>query len=265
MITTNFVPGSPSWLDLGAPDIDAAAAFYGGVFGWEYSPAGPEAQGYGAFQLDGKSVAAVGPLTEEGAMSAWMIYFTTSDAQATARAVQAAGGTVRVPPTDIGDEGFFAQFSDPDGGQFAVFEPGRQQGFQAVDAPGTLVWTELCTTNAAGAKEFYGSVFGWQTEDMPMPGGGGAYTLIAPAGEAKERQHGGIAQLAPEHLAQTNGTRPYWHPVFGSADCDATAAAVGMHGGKVLMGPEDMEDVGRLAVCHDPAGAEFVILTAAES
>jgi predicted enzyme related to lactoylglutathione lyase len=31
------------------------------------------------------------------------------------------------------------------------------------------------------------------------------------------------------------------------------------------MGPEDAEGVGRLAVCVDPAGADFVVLTPAES
>lgn len=40
MITTDFVPGSPCWLDLGAPDVRAAAAFYGTVLGWEYESMG---------------------------------------------------------------------------------------------------------------------------------------------------------------------------------------------------------------------------------
>lgn len=43
MLTTHYVPGSPNWLDLGAPDIDAAVAFYTGVFDWTFQSAGPEA------------------------------------------------------------------------------------------------------------------------------------------------------------------------------------------------------------------------------
>mgnify|MGYP001067420565 CR=1 FL=1 len=31
---TSYAPGTPSWVDLGTPDIDAAVAFYGGLFGW---------------------------------------------------------------------------------------------------------------------------------------------------------------------------------------------------------------------------------------
>lgn len=34
MLSTDYVPGAPNWVDLGTPDVDAAAAFYGAVFGW---------------------------------------------------------------------------------------------------------------------------------------------------------------------------------------------------------------------------------------
>jgi predicted enzyme related to lactoylglutathione lyase len=264
MITTDFVPGSPCWIDLGAPDVAAAAAFYGSVFGWEFESFGPEAGDFGAFRLDGKTVGGVGPLTEEGARSAWMIYFSTPDADATTQSVQRLGGTVRVAPLDADGEGRMAQFTDPQGGQFAVWQPGKTQGVDAVDEPGTLSWTELYTTDAAAAKEFYGSLFGWQTEDMPLPGGGGTYSLITPSGLGPERMQGGLMQLPAEYLTLTGG-RAYWHPVFGSADCDATVAKVTANGGSVQMGPEDAEGVGRLAVCLDPSGADFVVLTPAGS
>lgn len=263
MITTDFVKGSPCWLDLGAPDVSAAADFYGTVFGWEFESAGPETGGYGVFRQEGRIVAAVGPLTEEGARSAWMIYYSTPDADAVAQAVERAGGTVRVAPMDADGEGRMAQFTDPQGGQFAVWQPGRSAGLETVDAPGSLSWVELYTTDSSAAKEFYGSLFGWETEDVPAPGGGGVYSLISPETGGQERMHGGIMQLAPEHLALTGG-RSYWHPVFGTADCDAAVARVTANGGTVQMGPEDAEGVGRLAVCVDPAGADFVLLAPAE-
>lgn len=43
MLTTHYVPGAPNWLDLGAPDVDAAAAYYAAVFGWTFQSAGPRA------------------------------------------------------------------------------------------------------------------------------------------------------------------------------------------------------------------------------
>ncbi|MGH3328988.1 MAG: VOC family protein [Streptomycetales bacterium] len=262
MITTDFVAGSPCWLDLGAPDVAAAAAFYGSVFGWELQSFAPDAGGYGVFRLDGKTVGAVGPLTEEGARSAWMIYFDTPDAEATAQAVERLGGTVRVATFDADGESRIAQLTDPLGGQFAVWQPEKSHGLETVDEPGTLTWIELYTTDAAAAKEFYGTLFGWETEDMALPGGGGTYSLITPSGGGQERMQGGIMQLAAEYLALADG-RPYWHPVFRVADCDATVARVTGNGGSLQMGPEDAEGVGRLAVCLDPSGADFVVLTPA--
>ncbi|MBW5480584.1 VOC family protein [Streptomyces bambusae] len=265
MITTDFVPGSPCWLDLGAPDVRAAADFYGAVLGWEYEPMGDgeEVEG-GMFRKDGKIVAGLGKLTEEGARSAWMIYYSVADADATTRAVESAGGTVRVAPRDLDEWGRMAQFSDPLGGQFAVWQPGTNTGVELVDAPGSLSWTELYTSDAAAAKEFYGGVFGWQFSEMAMPGGGGAYTLITPAGLPEARMHGGLMQLPVEQLALAGG-RPYWHPVFAVPDCDAAVAAVTANGGTVQMGPQDAEGVGRLAVCLDPSKADFVVLTPTQS
>ncbi|MGR8009163.1 VOC family protein [Streptomyces hypolithicus] len=269
MITTDFVPGSPCWIDIGAQDVPAAAAFYGSVFDWEFQPYepdgsepadAPEAGQYGTFKLGGKTIAGIGLLTEEGARPAWMIYFSTADADAAAATVEASGGKVRVPPMDAGGEGRMAQFTDPQGGQFAVWQPLTDPGMGAVDQPGTLCWIELATTDAAAAKEFYDGLFRWQIQDMEMPGGGGVYSMITPPGLAPERMHGGIMELPADAFALTGGL-PYWHPVFQVADCDTTVAKVTKNGGSLRVGPEDAEGVGRMAVCLDPSDAEFVVLT----
>lgn len=259
MITTDSVPGSPAWLDLGTPDVSAAAAFYGAVLGWEYEPLGEAAGGYGFLRLDGKVVGALGPLTEEGARSAWTVYFHTDDAQATADAAGRLGGAVRTAPVDLDGEGRMAQLTDSLGGQFAVYEPQGFRGLELADQFGSLCWTELYTTDAAAAREFYGQLFGWRFEDVSMPGDT-TYTLLGPADQGEERQHGGLVQLTPEDLAVAGG-QPYWHPVFATADCDAALERATERGGTVQMGPEDVPGVGRLAVCLDPAGADFVLLT----
>ncbi|MGA4841466.1 VOC family protein [Streptomyces sp. G45] len=260
MLSTTPVPGTPNWLDLGAPDLDAAAAFYGAVFGWEYQSAGPEAGGYGFFLQDGRTVAGLGPLTEQGAASAWTVYFHAADADATAKAVEQAGGTVRVPPGDVFSYGRMAQFTDPAGADFAVWQPGDTQGIEAVSVPGSLTWVELYTTDAAAAKAFYGAVFSWETTDNVM-GPELTYTVLAPSGGGAEAAHGGLMQLPQENLDA--GSAPEWHPYFEVADCDATVARATEAGATVIIPPSDGEGIGRFAMLLDPAGAPFAVIKSA--
>ena len=43
--------GTPTWIDLMTPDIDAARKFYREVFGWEYDIGNPEFGGYTTARL----------------------------------------------------------------------------------------------------------------------------------------------------------------------------------------------------------------------
>ncbi|NLU70842.1 VOC family protein [Streptomyces sp. HNM0574] len=258
MLTTNFVPGTPNWLDLGAPDTDAAARFYMTVLSWSYEPL-PEAGGYGFFRLDGSTVAALGPLTEEGATAGWTLYFATEDADATADAVRAAGGSVRVEPDDVFTAGRLAAFTDPQGAEFAVWQPRDIGGLEKVMDRGSMCWTELYTTDAGAAKSFYSAVFSWSYDDQEM-GGGMTYTLASsPGGGAEgDAAQGGMMTLPKENLDA--GSRPEWHPYFCVDDCDATYAAATGNGGSTLVPPVDVPGVGRLAMVRDPAGAVFGII-----
>ncbi|MFJ9869643.1 VOC family protein [Streptomyces sp. NPDC101165] len=260
MLTTDYVPGAPNWLDLGSPDTDASAAFYSAVFGWEFRSAGPEAGGYGFFQQDGKTVAGLGPLTEEGASPSWTVYFHTPDADATAKAVEQAGGTVRVAPADVFSFGRMAAFTDPTGADFAVWQPGGTSGLEAVGVPDSLSRVELYTSDAGAVKAFYGSVFSWRMNDVPM-GPELTYTLLAPAGAGAEGNHGGLMQLPQKNLDA--GSTAEWHPYFEVSDCDATFAGATAAGATVLIPTTDAPGVGRFAMFLDPVGAAFAIIKSA--
>ena len=250
MLTTEHLPGAPCWLDLGSPDLDATASFYNGLFGWRFRSAGPDARGYGFFQLDGKTVAAAGPQLDEGASPAWMLYFATPDADAVAKAVEQAGGTVRVRPQDIGGETRMAQFTDPAGAEFAALQGG--QGFEMVDEAGALCWSELLVPEPGAVREFYGSVFGWRIEDMAM--GDISYTTARPPGGDENSAHAGIVRLEP-------GDRAHWLPYFEVTRCDAVVAIARQLGGTVVAPAADLAGVGRWALLADPHGARFAVIT----
>lgn len=169
MLGTDFRTGSPNWIDLGSPDIPRAAAFYRAVFGWEFQMLGPDAGGYGFFQLDGKTVAAVGAL-DPGATSAWTAYFQTDDVDATTQGVRDGGGAVRVEPMDVMGEGWLAQYTDQQGADFAVWKPGKTPGLGLASADNTVCWVELHVADPVAAVDFYRQLFGWRSQEMDAPG-----------------------------------------------------------------------------------------------
>ncbi|RSS75485.1 VOC family protein [Streptomyces sp. WAC06614] len=253
MLGTDFRVGSPNWIDLGSPDIDRAFAFYSAVFGWQFVSRGPEAGGYGFLQKDGGTVGALGKTMDEDARSAWMVYFRSDDVRATRDQVVAGGGTVRVEPMDVRGEGWLAQFTDPQGAEFAVWQPGRTTGLERTSEDNTLVWVELHVPDPEAAIAFYRGLFGWRSLEMDAPGM--TYRVVSVAdGDQEDASFGGVAPL------QEGQRDARWVPYFAVADADAVTAAVGANGGQVLMPPADVPDVGRIAWLTDPAGAVFAVL-----
>ena len=56
MQMTEYVPGTPCWVDLGTTDLEGAKSFYGDLFGWSAQVAeDPAAGGYTMFSLERRS------------------------------------------------------------------------------------------------------------------------------------------------------------------------------------------------------------------
>ena len=99
---TSHAPGSPNWVDLMSPDVDASKEFYSAVFGWDAEDQLDDDgnRTYVMFSVDGKAVAGLGGQAPDmGEMPAiWNSYFAVDDVAATAAKVEAAGGSVMMPP-----------------------------------------------------------------------------------------------------------------------------------------------------------------------
>ncbi|WP_035845176.1 VOC family protein [Kitasatospora azatica] len=109
-------------------------------------------------------------------------------------------------------------------------------------------WVELATSDAAAATAFYTELFGWQAETDPRPEAGGYTMLSLPEGP--------VAALVPLYA---EGQRTAWSVSFAVLDADVTASKVEQAGGKVLMQPMEVFDLGRFAVATDPSGAAFAL------
>ncbi len=116
-------------------------------------------------------------------------------------------------------------------------------------AHGTPNWVDLATSDIDGAKAFYGSVFGWEAEDMPTDDQGSNYTLYKKNGKTVA----GMGTL-PDELAAA-GVPPMWSTYIAVDDVDAAIAKVQAAGGGVMMEVMDVPGSGRMAFVTDPTGA----------
>ena len=92
-----YIPGVPCWVDINCPDPEAAVAFYGGLFGWEFEDVTPPGAPfrYLLASLPGGAVAGVASQPDGTHRAvAWDTYVWVADADETAGRVRAAGGSV---------------------------------------------------------------------------------------------------------------------------------------------------------------------------
>jgi predicted enzyme related to lactoylglutathione lyase len=95
------------------------------------------------------------------------------------------------------------------------------------------------------AKDFYGGLFGWEAQTAPGPEEETrGYSFFTLNGKV-------VAGFGPPG----EGEPPSWRSYVSVADADETAAKVGDAGGKVLFGPVDVMEAGRMAVFQDTENA----------
>ena len=264
-----YPEGVTSWIDLERPDVEAAQAFYGGLFGWTFTDATPPGASlrYVVAKLDGLDAAGIGEPAEAAGRAvgpaAWNTYVAVTDADAAAARIEAAGGRVLVGASDVGEAGRSAVCADPSGVPFRLWQARRMLGAQIVNTPGAWNFSSLHAADPAASAAFYSEVFGWSVDDLGFavmirrPGyGDHLEATIDP--EIRTRQVGAppgfadaIGWLAPVGADE----QPHWHVSFTVADRDATATAAERLGGTVL-GRTD-SDWTRDARIRDPHGGVF--------
>ena len=251
---TAYAPGTFCWPELATSDQAGARKFYTALFGWtaDDTPMG-EGETYTMLYKDGRNVGAMYRKRPEEPVPNWHAYVSVANADEAAAKAKQLGGKVLTEPFDVMEHGRMATIQDPTGAIFNLWQTKSHKGADLLDEPGALVWTELLTRDPAAARPFYTQLFGWKPNDMDM-GEGGTYTVFE---RDAKKGAGGMMTMPKQMPAQVPS---HWLPYFHVLDCDATAAKTTELGGKVMMPPTDIPNVGRFATLADPQGAVFQVL-----
>jgi predicted enzyme related to lactoylglutathione lyase len=113
-----------------------------------------------------------------------------------------------------------------------------------------FAWVDVTTTDLAGAKAFYGGLFGWDFDDQETDMG----TIYAMC-QLDGWNVAGMGPLSPD--MQEQGIPPFWSSYVKHSDVDAVARRITANGGTLLFPPMDVMDAGRMLMATDPAGAAF--------
>ncbi len=106
---------------------------------------------------------------------------------------------------------------------------------------------ELNTTDPAKAKEFYGQLFDWELQDMPM--GEDTYTMI----NVGEGTGGGMMKNPVPNVPS------HWLSYIHVDDLVACLEKVKSLGGNVLHDKHEIPEYGCFGVVQDPTGAVFAM------
>ncbi|MCT2589765.1 VOC family protein [Streptomyces sp. N2-109] len=111
---------------------------------------------------------------------------------------------------------------------------------------GNPCWADAMFSDLEGAKRFYGAVLGWTFSDAITEFGG--YTEAYSDGKA-------VAAIAPPMPGQEEGSA--WCLYLASPDVSETAAEIRDHGGRLLVEPMEVGELGSMCLAQDPSGVTF--------
>ena len=252
--------GSLVWYELMTDDPDGAKAFYDAVVGWEIGQRMAGDQDYRMIgRGDGGFAGGVLGLTDDmrrhGARPMWLGYVGVDDVDAAVTRVEAMGGKALMPAFDI-PQGRIAMIADPQGNPLYVMKPvppaGRPEAQSDVfspDAEQRVGWNELTTAHPAAARQFYGDLFGWTSDDFMPMGELGEYRFFAFAGTTI----GAVCAVSP-------GGSAGWRYYIRVPSITAAVDAVRANGGTISMGPHEVPGGDHIIIGNDPQGAEFALV-----
>lgn len=119
---------------------------------------------------------------------------------------------------------------------------------------GTFSWNELITSDLESAKRFYGELLGWtfhETETIY----GNLYVVALRDAQAV------AGMMFKEGNIEDDDVAFCWDPYLTVDDVDVAARQAVDLGGRLILAPTEIPDVGRFCVIHDPQGVSLNLIT----
>ncbi len=255
---TGYQHGQFSWVDLLARNLDEAIDFYTNFFGWQCVKQDTHGGGpYAQFELDGKSVAGIGQMSQEmidqEVPACWNSYINVDDIRSATRQAEELGATVTIPVTKVLDAGWLSYVSDPIGAQVAFWQKNQHIGAQRTQDYHCLCWNELCTRDIDRAKEFYTQLLGWEFSDYSPANS--RYLIVSNRGE----ESSGMLEMDE----RWGDMQAQWTIYFAVENVDLATDQLRQLGGNVVTPPHDISE-GRQAMVTDDQGALFNLVESTE-
>ncbi len=112
-------PGSIVHVELPCKDPQRAKKFYGELFGWKFEDV-PE-MNYTLFEAANPPSGGLF-VPEQFNPGGALNYILVEDVNTKAKEIEAAGGEILIPPSDVPNTGRFAVFKDPEGTTMALWQ-----------------------------------------------------------------------------------------------------------------------------------------------
>lgn len=247
MAQVNHTPGRFVWHELATPDVEKSKKFYTAVLGWTFNEM-PMPEGTYTMAMNGETpmggVFDLNMMPREGVPPHWLSYVSVPNVDEAASAAASAGGTVAMKPFDIPTVGRASLLGDPTHAYSMAFKS-KESDPTPKERPdvGDFCWDTLNTTDIEGAKAFYQKVYGWKIGDFH-----GMPTFLA-------------GETAVSDIQEAQGGAPsHWLPFVVVKKLDTANETVAKLGGKVIVEPMKIPDVGTMSVVFDDVGAAIGLL-----
>ena len=257
--TGSHFDGRIVWHDLLTTTPAESRKFYVELFGWEFERPGlsigiGDADSYMLIRHDGELIGGMldaNVLNRESNISQWVTVMSVGDISTAVVRVEASGGEVLTPPTDVGSRGTLAVVASPDKAIIALVQTRDGDPGEREPVVNGWLWNELWTNDMEQATSFYKAVAGFEIEDHAVQGEEHDYRVLK-SGDTPR------AAIMPNPFERE---LPVWVNYIRVDDPAAITARVEELGGIVIIDASARALGGEVAFVAGPSGAGVALQT----